>query len=415
MKAIVTIWSILLPMAAYAQQCWSLGDCIAYAHSHNITVLEQDINIEESKVSGTAALLAMLPQLNFSGGRNDVWYGENSGSHAWEATFEGSWVVFDSFSRYNTLLSRRLNTSAARLADEALRGEISLRVTESYLKIMLSAELLECAREEYSSICKEKERVEALVEVGSAPLSSLYTVESQCAGEYADVVKAECDLKSSKMALFQLLNLPYDESFTAFCTIADSLPKPPEFSYAEIVTLAGKRPEIRRLSVEEQARRKSEVATKCAAVPYIALSAEHIGSELYPGGKSSAIELQLVVPILDGGAAYGAIRRSSLEHRRSSLEKERGLVEMTSTIQSAFLEAGNLYNMALAGKARLSAAKALLSSSEAKFRSGSITAAEFAVSRSDYLSARGSEISARWQYLFQLKIADYYRGIPIEL
>ena len=398
-----------------AQELWSLEDCIGYANAHNIAILQQNVSVAESEAARKQALASFFPQVSASGGRSDIWYGEDADSHAWEVALEGNWVVFDSFSRHNQLLARRLDLASARFEEDALRGEVSLRVAKGYLKLLLSQDLVDCAREEFACILKEKERLVALVDAGREPLSSLRTVESQCAGEYSDMVKAEGELKNSRMALLQLLDLPYNEAFTAFCALGDTLPSPPAYGYSEILDFAGARPEIRSLGKAEEARKRESSAAKGAAAPYIAVSGEQIWSKAYPGGQSSTVELQLVVPILDGGAAAAGIRKTALEQKRASLEKQRRLTDMASTVQAAFIEAANLYNMAAAGKAHLEAAKALLHSSEAKFRSGSITAAEFAQSRSEYLSARAEEISARWQYIFQLKIADYWRGIPITL
>jgi len=415
MKPIIfTLWSLTIGFTCFSQNYTTLSECIDYAMIHNLEIRQQGISIKEMEIEKTRSIFSLLPSLVIAG-NGEITRVQSSTVKDYGFTATGKWVLFSGFSREYSIMAAQTDLEATRLEDDRLRNEVSLMVTRAYLKILLCEELAECAKIEYSKILEDKERISALVKAGKQPASARFNIEAQCSTEYSNLVNARSDHRNSVMELALILDVPYDSLFHTRISSYGELPPPPAISYGEIETYANSRPDILALRKSEEGRRHNLTAAKGAAAPTISLTGSYGMSKLTENSQNSSIGIEVSIPLLDGYYNAARIKESRLDYERSTLERKQQTVKMISTIQSAVLEAGNLYNIVIAAQGRLSAAESLLEASSSKYRNGGITAAEYAVTRGDYLTAKSEAIRTKWQYIFQLKIVDYYRGIPIEL
>ena len=65
-KYIILIAVLLVSGGSFAQQSWSLKDCVEYALKHNIRIQKQEIANEQQKVALNSAKNQRLPNLNGS-------------------------------------------------------------------------------------------------------------------------------------------------------------------------------------------------------------------------------------------------------------------------------------------------------------------------------------------------------------
>jgi len=401
-------------MTVLSQNTPTLEECIDYAMSHNLEIKQQEIAIKRQKVEYTKSVFAHLPSIYLNGSDETS---KTSSSKIREYGFSatGEWVVFSGFSRQYERMATKYELEATQLEDDRLRNEISLQITRAYLQIILCEELAECSKIEYNKILEEKNRILFLVKAGRQPASASFNIEAQCSTEYSNMINAQCKLRSSIMELSQIMDVPFDSTFQTRIKLMREIPAPPSITYGEIESFAAARPDILALHKLEKSRKSLLSAAKGAAAPKIAVTASYSMSNMTGDSQNRLFGLEVTIPIMDGYYTASRIKESNLELSRVRYEKQESLLKMISLIQSSVIEAENLYNMVIAAQRRLSAAESLLEASSSKLKSGGITAAEYSVARSDYLTAKSESIQYKWRYIFQLKIVDFYRGIPIEL
>ncbi len=436
LRLILIMAGLLAVFSARAKNPVTLRECIDYAMEHNLTIRENNLTVEEKKTDHTRKLMSLFPTISLYGSGNLNWGRsvdmqelviiKNKLTESASLSLGAEWTVFDGLSGFFSKKAARYEIDAALLDNDRLKNEISLNITEAYLQLILSEELSKVAYYNYRKMLSERERIASLVEEGQQPRSALYNIEAQCAGELARLTGCRCDNKRNIMKLAQLLNLPYDGSFKAEYPLdGEETPPPPSSTIEEIELYAERMPDILSMKSIVESKRNLFSAAKGSAAPTITLSGAYssyysstaegkFGAQLR-GNVNPSVGVSIEVPLFDGYYSAAAIKNGRMEYERARLQVEERRQDMVATIQSAFIEADNLYQMMLSAKKKMDAAEKLLDASLVKFDLGGITAVEYTVTRTDFLTAQSEYIRSKWQYVFQLKIIDYYKGNPIEL
>ncbi len=427
---------LLAEVCASAGNPVTLRECIDYAMEHNLSIRENNLTVAEKKTEHTRKLLSLFPTISLYGSGNLNWGRsvdmqelviiKNKLTESASLSLGAEWTVFDGLSGIFSRKAARYEIDAAQLDNDRLKNEISLSITEAYLQLILSEELSKVAYYNYQKMLSERERISFLVEEGQQPGSSLYNIEAQCAVELSRLTGSLCDNKRNIMKLSQLLNLPYDGNFKAdYPQEGEDAPPPPSSTMDEIILFAERMPDILSMKNSAESKRWLFSAAKGSAAPIVTLSggyssyysstAEGVFGQQLKNNVNPSLGLSVEIPLFDGYYSAAAIKSGRMEHERARLQVEERLQDMVATIQSAFLEADNLYQMMLSAKKKMEAAEKLLDASLVKFDLGGITAVEYTVTRTDFLTAQSEYIRSKWQYIFQLKIIDYYKGNQIEL
>ena len=84
-------------------------------------------------------------------------------------------------------------------------------------------------------------------------------------------------------------------------------------------------------------------------------------------------------------------------------------MQVEEEIRGAAIEADNCCQRYLSAEETLQAMQELLSVTEAKYNLGAASALDYIVARNQHAKARSDFLQAKWQYLFQLKLLEYYR------
>lgn len=435
-KFILLAILLFLPQACPAQDRMSLRDCISYAMEHNLSVRSQNLDVEEKRNSYVQSVFNMFPTISLYGTGDFNWGKSvdmqelviisNKMTRSVNLSAVGSWEFFHGFSKQYRRMSARLELDAAGLAGDGLKNDISLNVSKAYLQLILSEEISECSKNNYARIMEEKRTATALVEAGSQPYSTLRQIEAQASEEMVSMVNAEYDRKANIMALSRLLNVPYNSSFRTIRPRGDSIiAKPIMLSYSQVEEYASANPKILQLKKLEASTASRIIAAKGEAAPSFTVSAGYgtYYSEANPGtfskqlkdNRNPSIELGITIPLFEKLENTTRIRNSIIANRRIVIEIEKQTRELICDIQNAILEAERLYEKMLSCQEIMRSREALMEDSSERYHTGLIATLEFTTARNDYLKAQSDYLNSKWQYIFQLKILDLYRGIPIDL
>jgi outer membrane protein len=125
--------------------------------------------------------------------------------------------------------------------------------------------------------------------------------------------------------------------------------------------------------------------------------------------------LSLSIPILSGRVISTNIRNAALGVRQAE-------IDMKSRQQALYKDIQQANNDALSAFERYRATLQNTKSMEESFRYvqqkldvGMLNGTDFTVAKTNLFRAQSDNLQAKYQYVFQLKILDFYRGIPITL
>lgn len=444
MKQTVTalILTMLLTLSVSAQDIWTLDRCIEYAWTNNLTIRQQSIEVSRSENQLLQDKLNFIPSLNASMGHSLNWGRSvdlqnleiirNQLSQSTSISASTSIYLLDGLSKLNALRSSRKSLEMSIQEVERLKDEISVSITRSYLQILLSREILSAATESFQSVSEQKERIRLLVEAGSQPYSSLLEIESQLASERVQVVTAENQLTTNTLALQQLLDLPYSKDFQiAVPDVSNILTAYIAESTDDIYASAQSMPLIRsaRLALD-----KGELDLKTAKgqyYPKISLSASYgtfySSSSLAPDGSTypffeqfrdninPSVSIGMSIPIFNNWTVKTNVKNAKLS--RHSLELDLRMKQQTlyKDIQTAVTEAETFFRQMEAALANVTSMEESLRYVEEKLEAGALNGTDYTVAKTNLFKARSEYLQAKYQFLFQLKIIDYYKGIPITL
>lgn len=446
MKKTKAILTAILTMCthAYSQdmESWSLEQCIEYALANNLTVKQQSIEVARNENMLLQSRLNFIPGVEASLGHNLSWgrsvdlqnleIVRNKLSQSTSASVNASIYLLDGLSKLYTLKSNRKSLEISIQEVERLKDEISISIVRAYLEILLSREILSACEESLRSVSEQRDRTMLLVEAGSQPYTSLLDIESQLASERLQLVTAQNQVRTNTLVLQQLLDLPYDREFQV--RIPDTDPVPETYiqeSTDDIYETAQSLPVIRSamLSLE-----KGELDLKTAKgqlYPKISIAASYgtfYSSSTYaPDGSvypffeqfrdniNPSVSIGLSIPIFNNWNGRTNVKNAVLAKENMELELKIRQQDLYKDIQTAVTEAETYLRKVEASAANLKSMEESFRYVEEKFNTGVLNGTDYTVARTNLLKARSELIQARYQFLFQLKIIDFYKGRPLTL
>jgi outer membrane protein len=127
------------------------------------------------------------------------------------------------------------------------------------------------------------------------------------------------------------------------------------------------------------------------------------------------IGFNLSIPVFNGGQAKGAYQRANLSVKSAELQKEQSNITLKQNIYTA-------YNNATAALQKLNAsAKAVETSQKAydfaskRYEVGLLSSLDLITNQNNLLRAKVQQLSNQYDYIFKMKVLEFYKGQGITL
>lgn len=427
--------------SAQAQNKWSLSECMQYAIDHNIELKQQELNVENSEIELNTSLNKRLPDLSAGAGQS-VNFGRSpsmaTGIYEQNTSAGTSFSLYSSLPIYNGLRiaheinSNELNLQAATEGFNRAKENLSLNVAGYYLEVLFKKELLKVSVEQCALTTKQVERTQIMADEGKVPRSQVYDLKAQWAKEELARINAQNDLSQSLLNLAQLLNVSNAESFDILepeylSSMDIALIQNPDAVYESALAL---KPVIKEADFRY---RSSEVGIKMAKsyfLPTVNLGFSYNNGFNYLFGSGvnnislssqisnnqrEAISLNISIPIFNRFQTRNQVRSAQLNRNNRALELDNAKINLQKEIQQA-------YRSALAAQARYYATETACQSSleafkyaEERYQLQMISAYEYSEAQTKLFSSRSEQVQAKYDFLFRVKILDFYSGVEIAL
>lgn len=429
------IFASLLPCSAFAQEGWTLRQCIDYAIEHNIDIHRTQNATEQSKVDVNSAKWARLPDLNGSVGQNWSWgraaspvdntYSDmNSGSSNFGLST--SVPLFTGLRIQNQYALSKLNLKASIEDLNKAKEDISINVASSYLQVLLNLELSKVAKDQITLSKEQLARITRLQEVGKASPAEVAEAQARVAQDEMNAVESDNSYRLSLLDLSQLLELATPEGF--FLAAPDealqfSALTPPDAIYTEALT---NKADIKAAQFRLEGMEKNIRIAQSNYYPQLSFSAG-LGTNFYTVNGNSApfgsqmknnlnkyVGFNLNIPIFNRFSTRNKVRVSRLQQTDMALQ-------LDNTKKTLYKEIQQAWYSAVAAESKYNASESAVTANEASFRlvsekfdNGKATAVEYNEAKQNLNKALSDRIQAKFSYLFRTKILDFYRGQTIE-
>ncbi len=440
-RYLTLLLSFLTPFVGFGQDFWSLERCIEQAESNSLTIKESQIDVQRSEINLKTNQLSRYPSLSGSTGINyNLGRSIDPISNAFVTTnllsnsygLNSSLTIYNGNRMKNTIAQSEINEQISRENLEQTRRDLALDVASAYLQILLAIEQENNAKITVEKSKQQLDRINKLIKVGSLPEGDKYEVEAQLARDEQNLVTFENSLGQTYLNLKILLQLPIDETFTIE---QPNIPVPSPESLevqpfqAIIQRAVANQPSIKAGDLQLISGDYSLEMAKAGMRPSVNLFAssgtnystfaqtlgglnyfEQIGKNI-----NGSIGISLNVPIYDKGATKSAVELAKLTQLTQQISNRRTRQNLETKVQQAFMNAKAAGKQLQAAQRTVIASQKAFDNTQKRYDLGASTLLELNTSRNNLAQSELQLIIAKYDYIFKLKILDFYQGKKITL
>ncbi|HRR49505.1 MAG TPA: TolC family protein [Bacteroidales bacterium] len=430
------LFLLYVPIQLPAQKSWSLEECIKYAWDNNLMVKQKEISVNQSNNNVFQSKMDYLPSMNASvshsmnWGRSvnmqDLQIVENKLSQSMSASLNASLTLFEGLQKTNNLKSKEVLLQISELDVKRTKNQLALQISKNYLEVMLAKEILKSADQSLASVEEQVKRTEKLVDAGSVAYSSLLEIQSQLATERVQVVSAKNQVNSALLTLRQLLDLSYDTHFDILTPDLGVMIS--EFdgeSVDSLYELSRDLPEIQSALLNQKNSKLQLSVAKGASYPSVSFSAgygtyysdqrEETMMDQFNENRNPSISFGLRIPIFNNWQTNTAIRNAHLNVKSAEIDLKTAEQTLFKEIQQANNDAIAYFEKYKASIENVKSMEESFRYVQQKFEIGVLNATDYTVAKTNLFKAMSDLLQAKYQFVFQLKVLDYYKGIPITL
>ena len=452
-----------------AQKKYSLEECIVYARENNLSVKQSELNLEISEDQKSSQIGNFLPDANLGSS-----YSYNNGfsidpttnrilnneSNSFGFNVTSQWNIFTGLTNLNKYRKAKFDLLSAKYNLEQMKDNISLQVANAYLDIILNKEFLKVAEEQEQLSLKEVERMQRFVDAGRKTKGDLYESQATLANDGQQLVSVENNLMLSKLALTQLLQIEFTKDFD----INDE-----DFPIPSLVMMEKTNEEVYQKALETQfliknyenkilsskkdlsiakgsysptlslvyqfstrvllEKNRSIITGNTSQYPigYVGSTGETVftdvaanGSENYPfldqmnDGKNHYVGLNLRIPLFNRFNARTSVRLKRVQLKQVELEMEVEKQKLRQSIEKAQADANAALKTYKSGEKALESIGEAYKYAQQKRDVGAISEYDYNQSRNRYVQAQSTMLRSKYDFIFKVKILEYYFGERFE-
>ena len=449
MKKLATVLFALSAVLSSAQKKWTLREAVDYAVKNNLQVNRNSLqkNIQDKNLQ--IAQRQWLPGVQ-GNVDNNASFGQAQdvfGNLRRNDNFNNSANVSANILLYNhgrldkTIRKTQFDVEASDFDTAATRNNISLQVAQQYLTALLNKEIVKINESAYENAKKLYDRAKITTEVGTTPQTTLAEAQASMARERQNLKNAQVNVGRTLFDLAQLLMLPdYKEFDVEDVTVSAAMMSPYIDAQDVLAKAYENQPEIK----AAESRLKSAAAqievTKTAFWPTISASAA-VGSfyfnslttnitgvdangnlikeynffKQYSNNFGQQLAVTATVPIFNKGITKLQVEQAKINQEIAKSDLEQSRQNIKQNVQKAQFDAEANYETYLAAVEAERSTALALDYAEKSFAAGRTTIYDLNIARNNYANAQGSVAQAKYNYLFSVKVLDFYSGVMLSL
>jgi outer membrane protein len=476
-KATGTLFLFFLYTITSAQDTWNLKRSVDYALQNNISVKQADIQARIAELNLKQSRLMQYPSANISGssginaGRSiDPTTNLFTNTQLFSAGFSLSSgiTVFNFFSIKNNIEGNKFENEAARANVEKIKNDIALNVATAYLLVLVSEEQSNISKLAVQQTLQNLENTRIRVEAGALPELNLAELEAQLAIDSSNLITASNTVRQNIQQLKAILSIDAGSNFVVETPPLERIPVlslealQPELVYADAIKNL---PQQKFNELRIMAARKYVQSTRGQLYPTFSLFAglgtnyannkipnviriptgqldttgakAFVNGSLYdvvaPGFNNlitttttpfgtqfsdnfrQNLGIQVNIPIFNNGVARTALEKSKLNVTSLQLQKELDLLKLKQDIYTAYNDASTAIQKFSAVKKSVQTTEKAYNFAKKRYDLGLLPTLDLLTNQNNLNRARLELAQAEVDYVFRLKLLEFYKGQGISV
>jgi len=427
---------------------WTLEECVNYAIKNNISIKQSELDAKSAAIEKSSAIGGFLPSLNINGSHSwniglnqNITTGllENQTTQFTSAGLNSNIDVYNGMQNQNRLRRANLALLASTYQLSKMQDDVSLNIANSFLQILFNKENLKVQKEQLSNNEKQLQRSQELVNAGVVPRGDLLDIKATVASNNQAIVVAENALLISKLSLAQLLqlenfqdfdivdaNYPITESATLLQTPATIYAKAKEERVELKIAKTNLEIAERDVKIAKGAYQPSiqgfySFSTRAGYADRVVFDQSGNPSfqppfsvlKQFDLNKGHSFGFQMNIPVLNGFATKNNVARSKIALDRSKIAFSQQELDLERNIYTAFTDAKGAMKTYESAVITLEARQESYNYAKEKFAVGMLNAFDLNQSQSLFVNAQSEVVRTKYDYIFRVKVIEFYFGIPI--
>jgi outer membrane protein len=454
---------------------WTLQECIAHALENNISIKNSTYNLKNSKLDLIEARGNFLPNLNVSSSHN--WNTGLSidaiTNDAIKITNKNTTLgvnsnitIYDGLANIAKVRRANLSILANQYQLEDMKDNISLAVINSYLQIVFNTESLKTLKSQLKQRNEEYKRNAELVNSGIVPRGDLFETEAILASLEQQIVNTENTVHISKISLSNLLLLEDFRSFEISNQKYDL--KPNILLNHSIESIYNKalinRNDLKAFELNIELNKENLKIAKARFLPtlnayynyntrashndlteriqdadtpfltqeigIVENSGESVVAEVpnytfinnsppslfdqFRQNDGHSFGLNLSIPIFNRFINSNAVKKSKISLEKAKLDYEQSKFDLRDKVHQAYVDMQGALKTYMAALKTAKARKEAYTYAKEKHEVGLLNSFDLSQMQTNLENAETEVIRAKYDYIFKIKILEFYFGIPID-
>jgi outer membrane protein len=471
MRILLSLFFSLYALILTAQvKKYTLEECVLLALEKNISIKQSELDLEGAEIDKADAIGNFLPRINAQS--QHIW---NNGlsQNITNGLIENLTTQFSSFGgnlgitlfggkqNSNQLARANLNLIARQYQLDDMKDDISLFVANTYLQVMFNKEFEQVQRYQLELANQELEQTKVRIEAGVQTQADIYEIEANVAAQEQALLQAENSTRLSLISLAQTLLITDYESFDIAevnyeIPLSQILLEQPKKIFEKALTF---RNDVKLAATNVEIAKKDIDLAKGALLPTLSAFYNYntrisysdrfvetgnvietpIGvvkesgaivlsqfpereiagplsfADQFKQNDGMSYGLSLNIPIFNGLSAKNNIKRRRLNLKRSETFFEQNKLDLENTINQAYTSATAAFKFYEASEKTLKAREQAYMMAEQQFELGVLNSYDFIQIKQRYEIAASDRVRAKYDYIFKLKILEFYFGQEITL
>jgi len=307
----------------------------------------------------------------------------------------------------NSIKKSEYNAEAAKADAKGIFQDIALQISSIYLNVLLAKEQLVITKNQLKQTLIQLEETDKRIEAGILPKNERLEIIAQQARNQQSLITAKNDLTINLLDLKNLLELEPNHQLDVIPP-TDNIPQ-----IEKILSLL--RIESAELAIPIAMSQRLPKLDVFAQINSNYANIQDFENEKYFNQLSNnlgqLVGLQLSVPIYNRHSTNVAIEKAKLELVGAQVMNKQAKQKLKADIQNAIANAIAAEAEYQANQTSLDAAKASYANAKDMYDLGAINTLEFTNTKTNMDTAELNIIRAKYNYIFRMKIIDFYLGV----
>jgi outer membrane protein len=476
-RLLLLIFMLSYVVPVIAQDQWNLKQCVEYAIANNISVKQADIQARMTKLQLRQAELTQYPTASLSNntglsnGRSiDPTSNQFTNQQLLfsQFSFSTGFTIFNWFATKNNVAGNQYDYEAAKATVDKIKNDISLNVATAYLLVLLAKEQVSVAKVAIQQSKQNLDNTRKRVNAGLLPELNALEVEAQLARDTANFISQQATVEQNILQLKAVMNV---DAAAVFDIVLPPLEKIPIQSMADlqpeaVYILAMANLPLQRVNdLKIKAAEKYSKAAKAALLPSIAgfgsMASNYANNKipsftqiptgiyqstpakvnvggidyqvLTPGFNNSVtttrtplgkqlsdnfrqqVGINVSIPIFNAGTAHTAWEKSKLTQQNLSLQQQQDNQKLKQDIYLAYTNAITSMQKYQASKKTLATAEQSFNFAQKRYDVGLLPTIDLLTNQNNLTKAKVEVIAAQADYVFKMKVLEFYKGQGLTL